>query len=139
MASKAFREELLRKTGHDLSWFSNAFAGLRGGLSDVHAHLRDFENMRVAAKAARETAKELTEIADLLDPQAPAVPSQSAVAGMKTRRTSLTFGCKTLGYVSREDCRDEHEEWRRLGELAKTKGYEILSHDGDVAVVRLPC
>jgi hypothetical protein len=135
MASKAFKEELVRKTGHDLAWFSNAAHGLRGGVTDVHAHLRDFENMKVAAKAARETAKELMEIADLLDPPA---PRQNYTARYTCGRTASTFGCKSIGYVDREDCRDADEERRRFSAMAAHKGYEVISWEGDVATVRLP-
>lgn len=67
MASKAFKAELLAKTGHDLAWFSNLVAGCRGGASDIIAHLRDFENPQHAAAAARRTAETLLMAADLLD------------------------------------------------------------------------
>lgn len=67
MTSKAFRAELEAKTGHDLPWFGNAVAGFRGGVTDVYAHLRDFEDMRAAAGAARRTANDLSEIAALLE------------------------------------------------------------------------
>lgn len=136
MAGKAFKSELLDKTGHDLAWFSNAIAGCRGGVDDIYAHLRDFENMKHAANAARETAKTLLQIAELLDPTSS--KNQAYTAFFKVSRTAMSFGCASLGYVDRDDCRDENEEWRRLAELAATKGYEIISHDGDKALVRLP-
>lgn len=133
MASKAFREELVAKTGHDLAWFSSAIAGLRGGLTDAIARLRDLQSPKGAAGAARETALSLMKVADLLDP-----PGDKPLTTLiLVSRTPKTFGC-SLGYVDRDGCRDADEEWRRLGEMMGAKGYELLSYDEDVAMVRLP-
>ncbi len=139
MAGKAFRRELEEKTGHDLAWFSNAVAGFRGGVTDVHAHLRDFENMKHAASAARRTAMGLLEVADLLDPrESPAPSGQGFSAIYQVARDDHSFGCASLGYVDRDGCRDQAEEERRLEELASSKGYKVLSWDGDHVLVRLP-
>ncbi len=138
MASKDFKKELTVKTGHDLAWFQNLLAGCKGGLKDVSVHLRETESMKHAAEAARDTAESLLRAAELLDPSKPSRLTSRHVVRYTVVRTPATFGCKTLGYVDRDGCRDEEEEWRRLGDLAKTKGYEILSREGNVAFVRLP-
>ncbi len=135
MAGKAFKAELEAKTGHDLPWFVGGIAGFRGGLTDVVVHLRDFENMKNAANAARGTAQGLLEMAELLDPQK---PRQNYTARYQVGRTDTEFGCASLGSIDRDGCRDAEEERRRLEELAVSKGYEVLGWDGDTVHVRLP-
>jgi len=105
----------------------------KNGLQDALVLLRDLDNRTGSAAKLRDLASELSSLALLVGGG-----GQRITVNMTMARDAVLFGCKTIGFVEREDCRDSEEEWRRLSALASSKGYEILSHRGNLAVVRLP-